>query len=84
MRRTTGVTVGLILSAILGLSDAVGMLTDGGEGHRSRCSSSPPARRAHPVRRRPGLAGGRAGIATVIVTRLLPRSSRCRPSSPTA
>ena len=32
MKRTTGVTVGLILAGLLGLSDAIGPLTGPGEG----------------------------------------------------
>jgi hypothetical protein len=32
MKRTTGVTIGLVLAGILGLSDALGPLTGGGDG----------------------------------------------------
>ncbi|MDG4823243.1 hypothetical protein O7635_15410 [Asanoa sp. WMMD1127] len=72
MRRTTGITVGLVLAGLLGATDAVGLLTDTGDG--------PPfvIVAAGTVLGLLTLAGvwfgwrgSRAGIVTVVVTRLL-------------
>jgi hypothetical protein len=72
MKRTTATTVGLVLGGLLGLSDAIGIVTSGGDG--------PP----FPVAVAGsvlgvvtlvgvvlGWRGRRGGIVTVIVTRLL-------------
>jgi hypothetical protein len=72
MQRTTGVTVGLILSAILGLTDAVGLLTDGGDGPPVEVLAVATGLGALTLFGVVlGWRGGRAGIAIVIVTRLL-------------
>jgi len=72
MRRTTGTTVGLVLAGLLGLGDAIGIVTGGGEG--------PPfpvlvAGAVFGVITLIGVAlgwrGSRTGIVAVIVTRLL-------------
>jgi hypothetical protein len=72
MKRTTGVTVGLVLAGILGLTDLVGLFIDGGEG--------PPVEVLAVATVLGGLTlggvvlgwrGSRAGIAVVVVTRLL-------------
>jgi hypothetical protein len=72
MKRTTGTTVGLILAGLLGLTDAIGIVTGGGEG--------PPfpvvvAGSVLGVITLVGVVlgwrGSRAGIVAVIVTRLL-------------
>jgi hypothetical protein len=72
MKRSTGVTVGLVLAGLLGLGDAIGIVTGGGEG--------PPfpvlvAGAVFGVITIIGVVlgwrGSRAGIVAVIVTRLL-------------
>ena len=72
MKRTTAVTAGLVLAGLLGLGDAIGIVTGGGEG--------PPfpvvvAGAVFGVITVIGVVlgwrGSRTGIAAVIVTRLL-------------
>jgi hypothetical protein len=72
MRRTTGITVGLVLAGLLGLVDTVSILTDTGDG--------PPlviivAGTVLGLLTLAGVwfgwRGSRAGIVTVVVTRLL-------------
>jgi hypothetical protein len=72
MKRTTGVTVGLVLAGILGLSDAVGPLTGGGDGPPFAVLLADSILGVVTVVGAVlGWRGRRAGIVAVIVTRIL-------------
>jgi hypothetical protein len=72
MKRTTGVTVGLVLAGLLGLGDAIGIVTGGGEGPPFPVLVAGAVFGAITIIGVVlGWRGSRAGIVAVIVTRLL-------------
>jgi hypothetical protein len=72
MKRTTGVTVGLILAGLLGLSDAIGPLTGPGDGPPIAVLLADSVLGIVTIVGVVlGWLGKRSGIATVIVTRIL-------------
>ena len=72
MRRTTGITVGLVLAGLLGLVDTVSILTDTGDGPPfAIVVAGTVLGLLTLVGVWFGWRGSRAGIVTVVVTRLL-------------